>query len=60
MAASETVEAVVTRLAGTFGRLSRIVAAMGELQGIAAGLRETAQVLKTDVDRFTVGAEDES
>ena len=31
------------------------VAAMGELQGIAARLRDTALVLKTDVDRFTVG-----
>jgi methyl-accepting chemotaxis protein WspA len=93
----QRVDTIVTRLAGTFGRLTRIidavgdltprieqvtegvsvqaegagqirdammhlqetaarsVAAMGELQSIAARLRETADVLKTDVDRFIVG-----
>jgi hypothetical protein len=29
---------------------------MGELRRIAARLRETAQTLRTDVDRFTVGS----
>jgi methyl-accepting chemotaxis protein len=36
------------------------VATMGELRRIASHLRETADVLETDVGRFTVGAEDES
>jgi methyl-accepting chemotaxis protein WspA len=98
----QRVDTVVTRLAGTFGRLTRIidavadltprikqvaegvgvqaegaaqirdamiqlqetahesVATMGELRRIASHLRETADVLETDVGRFTVGAEDES
>jgi methyl-accepting chemotaxis protein WspA len=98
----QRVDTVVTKLAGTFGRLTRIIdavgdltqrieqvtegvsaqaegagqirdamihlqetagrsaAAMGELQGIAVRLRETAHVLNTDVGRFTVGAEDQS
>jgi methyl-accepting chemotaxis protein WspA len=36
------------------------VAAMGELRLIASRLREAAQVLKSDVDRFSVGADDGS
>ena len=38
---------------------SQSVASMSELQGIAGRLRETARVLKSDMDRFIVGTVDD-